>query len=115
MLLSPDNTIFPNIKNMYLRLLAELGIVGFWSWMAFNFSVLAVVLSMRRSPNQDVKFSATAGLFAWFAVLLANLSLDSLAMPLIWITFGILLGLHEGSSKFSKSLQSSRSSPAEKK
>ncbi len=34
-LLSPENTIYPNTKNLYIRLLAETGILGFWVFVSF--------------------------------------------------------------------------------
>ena len=38
--LSPENRLYPNPKNMYVRLLAETGLIGFFIFIAFLFSVL---------------------------------------------------------------------------
>ena len=37
--LNPDSNIFPNAKNLYARLLAEVGLFGFWLFIAFYFSI----------------------------------------------------------------------------
>ncbi|MEP7134753.1 MAG: O-antigen ligase family protein [Chloroflexota bacterium] len=91
--LSPDNRLYPNPKNMYARLLAETGLLGFFLFLAFQFSVLGDVLSMLQKNQPLLRFLAVAGLFSWFAILLYNFTQDSFAIPNIWINFGILAGL----------------------
>jgi O-antigen ligase/polysaccharide polymerase Wzy-like membrane protein len=91
--LSPENRLYPNPKNMYARLLAETGLIGFFLFIAFQFSVLGDVLSVLQKRDSLMRFLGVAGLFSWFAILVYNATQDSFAIPNIWINFGVLAGL----------------------
>lgn len=91
--LSPENRLYPNPKNMYARLLAETGLLGFFLFLAFQFSVLGDVLSMLQKNKPFLRFLGVAGLFSWLAILLYDFTQDSFAIPNIWINFGILAGM----------------------
>jgi len=89
--LSPASSLYPNPKNLYLRLLAEDGIFGFIAFFSFLLAILAQVITalLRKS----LKVVGIAGLFSWIAILIYYLMQDSLAMAELWINFGIILGL----------------------
>jgi O-antigen ligase len=91
--LNPENRLYPNPKNLYLRLLAETGLVGFFVFLAFLFSVLGDALQALRSASGMMRYLGIAALFSWFAVALYNLTQDSFATPNLWINFGILVGM----------------------
>ncbi len=91
--LSPDNRLYPNPKSMYVRLLAETGLIGFFIFVAFLFSVLADSLLALRSNRPYMRYLGIAGLFSWLAVLMYNATQDSFATPNIWINLGILAGI----------------------
>ncbi len=91
--LDPTNRLYPNPKNLYLRLLAETGLVGFFIFMAFLFSVLGDALHALQSKTPIARYLGIAGIFTWFAVALYNVTQDSFATPNIWINFGILIGM----------------------
>ena len=91
--LSPENRLYPNPKNMYLRLLAETGLTGFILFVAFLFSVLGDSLRVLQSGTTFARYIGIAGLFSWIAVALYNATQDSFATPNIWINFGILVGM----------------------
>ena len=44
--LSPDNRLYPNPKNLYVRLLAEAGLIGFFLFLAFQFHILGDMLNL---------------------------------------------------------------------
>jgi O-antigen ligase len=92
-LLSPDNLTYPNNKNLYIRLLAETGIVGLWLFISFYLLLLGKVFTLLRSKRKELVFVGTASLLAWFAIVALGLSQDSLAMLNIWMPFGILVGM----------------------
>ncbi|HEX5808307.1 MAG TPA: O-antigen ligase family protein, partial [Anaerolineales bacterium] len=91
--LNPENRLYPNPKNMYVRLLAETGLIGFFVFIAFLFSVLGDALQALRSRMVMGRYLGIAGVFSWFAVALYNTTQDSFATPNIWINFGILVGM----------------------
>jgi O-antigen ligase len=91
--LSPENRLYPNPKNLYVRLLAETGLIGFFVFIAFLFSVLGDTLSALQSKTILGRYLGIAGIFSWFAIALYNLTQDSFATPNIWINFGILVGM----------------------
>jgi O-antigen ligase len=91
--LSPDDHLYPNPKNIYVRLLAETGLIGFVLFLAFQFYVLGEALALLQHKESWARFAAAAGVFAWFAITLYNLTQDSLTTPDIWIVPGIIIGL----------------------
>jgi O-antigen ligase len=91
--LSPENRLYPNPKNLYVRLLAETGLLGFFLFVAFQFYILGDVLNLLRHEEAWGRFAAVAGVFAWLAITFYNFTQDSLTTPNIWFVPGILLGL----------------------
>jgi O-antigen ligase len=91
--LSPDNRLYPNPKNLYVRLLAETGLIGFFVFIAFLFSILGDALTTMGSQTAFGRYLGIAGIFSWFAVALYNITQDSFATPNLWINFGILVGM----------------------
>ena len=90
--LSPSNRLYPNPKNMYVRILAEGGLLGFSFFLAFLFSLLGDALSFLRKPGL-LRFLGIAGLFSWLAIALYNTTQDSFATPNLWLNLGILVGM----------------------
>jgi len=103
--LSPENRLYPNPKNMYLRLLAETGLTGFILFVAFLFSVLGDSLRVLQSETTVARYLGIAGLFSWIAVALYNATQDSFATPNIWINFGILVGMTASAIESEKPFQ----------
>ena len=92
-LLSPDNQVFPNVNNLYVRLLSETGILGFWSFISFYLLLLGKILSLLGSKRKELAFLAVASLLAWLSIVLLGFTQDSLAMPTIWLPLGVLIGM----------------------
>lgn len=91
--LSPDSDLIPNTKSLYIRLLAETGLPGLWLFVAFMLSFLAIIRRMFISGDSTLRFVAIAGLFAWLALVLRNLTQDSFTFPIMWVILGIIAGL----------------------
>ncbi len=91
--LNPENRLYPNPKNIYVRLLAETGLLGFVLFLAFQFNLLGETLSLYKRSEHWARFAMVAGTFAWVAIALYNFTQDSLATPNIWIVPGILAGI----------------------
>jgi O-antigen ligase len=90
--LSPSNRLYPNPKNMYIRILAETGLFGFAFFLAFLLGLLGDALSFLRRPEL-LRFLGIAGLCSWLAIVLYNITQDSFATPNIWVNLGILVGM----------------------
>ena len=90
--LNPENRLYPNPKNLYVRLLAETGLAGLFAFLAFQFTLLGEVVLAIRQKTRIWKFLGAAGLFTWFAVSFSNFTQDSFTNPNIWLNFGILAG-----------------------
>jgi O-antigen ligase len=90
--LNPSNRLYPNPKNMYVRVLAEGGLMAFSFFLAFLFSLLGDTLSFLRKPGL-LRFLGIAGLCSWLAISLYNFTQDSFATPNFWINLGILVGM----------------------
>lgn len=84
--------VFPNPKNMYVRVLAETGLVGFWLFIAFFISISGSFYRQLRASDQINKFIGTAGLFGLIAVAILYFTLDSFALPIMWVFLGTCLG-----------------------
>ena len=91
--LSPMNSSFPNTKNLFVRIIAETGILGLGAFLGFLFYVLAQILTLGSVPGREARFFGIAGIFTWFALILFSLTQDSFAMPNTWINLGMLLGV----------------------
>jgi O-antigen ligase len=91
--LNPENRLYPNPKSMYVRLLAETGLVGFFVFIAFLFSVLGDALRALQSQTITGRYLGIAGIFSWFAIVLYNITQDSFATPNLWINVGVLVGM----------------------
>lgn len=89
---SPKNRLFPNPKNMYARLLAETGLLGFALFFIYQFSLLGDILNALKG-SVVLRYAGIAALFSWIAILIYNATQDSFATPNIWINFGILAGM----------------------
>ncbi len=91
--LSPDSTLYPNPKNLYVRLLAETGLIGFILFLAFQFSLLGDALRAFRQGSPMARYLGIAAVFTWLALIFYNMTQDSLAIPNLWINLGMLVGL----------------------
>jgi O-antigen ligase len=90
--LDPASRLYPNPKNMYVRLLAETGLVGFVLFCIFLLAALADALDLFRRGG-FWGYLGTAGFFAWLAIALYNVTQDSFATPNIWLVLGIIAGV----------------------
>lgn len=91
--LSPDNKLYPNPKNLYARLLAETGLIGFFLFLAFQFSILGDVITVLKQKAVVWHYLGVASIFTWIALFFYNMTQDSFATPNLWINAGVLVGL----------------------
>ncbi len=77
------------VKNFYLRLLAETGLVGTAAFFAFLIAVGGCALYLWLSPERGPSFWGTAGLLGILAFGMSAFSFDSLALPNMWVILGL--------------------------
>jgi O-antigen ligase len=81
----------PNIKNLWIRILAETGIVGFAFFSAWLISLLKKATIFRLSGETLNKMAGYWGIFIIIGIILEGFSIDSFAMPFFWISAGFVL------------------------
>jgi len=80
----------PNIKSLWVRLLAETGIVGFSSFIAWCCVMVKSAWSMRSNTSPLFKVIGWTGLFVLIAFITEGFSTDTFALPYLWISLGIV-------------------------
>jgi hypothetical protein len=90
LLFSPTSIALPNPKNLWARLLSETGLAGSVPFAAFMLVLGAASVSLARRPEPLARYIGIAGCMSWAAALLAGFSLDSFALPTMWISMGIV-------------------------
>ena len=81
----------PNIKSLWVRLLAETGLVGFsliicWlylHWQSAHFLENSVT-------NDRIKVIGLAGKFTILGLIFEGFSVDSFALPYLWVALGLV-------------------------
>ena len=81
---------FPNVKSLWTRLLAETGIVGFAVFITWVYILFRSALLSYRSQDRLIKTFALAGQLCLVALLAEGFSIDSFAMPYLWVTAGLV-------------------------
>lgn len=77
-------------KNLYLRLLAETGIVGAVTFLAFVIANLGCALYLWLSRQKEWQYWGAASLCGLLAFSLSALTFDSFVIPNMWVLFGLI-------------------------
>ncbi len=77
-------------KNLYLRLLAETGIVGTAAFLAFFTAILGSAVYLWLDRRREWQYWGMASLCGLLAVALAALTFDSFVIPNMWVVFGLI-------------------------
>jgi hypothetical protein len=80
----------PNIKSLWVRLLAETGIVGFASFIAWFYVLFRLSWFIRLSKDPLFRMIGWSGLFVLTAFIIEGFSTDTFALPYLWISLGIV-------------------------
>jgi hypothetical protein len=78
------------VKNMPLRILTETGIIGAATFTAFVIAVIGCMLYSYPSMDDEQRFWGRAGLFGLIAFVPIVFSIDSFAVPNLWVVFGLM-------------------------
>jgi O-antigen ligase len=87
------DSALPNIKNMWVRLLAETGFIGFFSFVTFLLVMFwsgQYLVKNRKDLSQNLGFAA---ILVCLAMVGEGFSLDTFALPYTWLIFGMCVSL----------------------
>ena len=79
-----------NVKNLWVRLLAETGIVGFALFVSFLVLFGFTSVEMARHGTGKRKTLGYMGLFMLAALVAEEFSVDSFALPYLWFSMGLV-------------------------
>jgi O-antigen ligase len=77
-------------KHFYLRILAETGLIGAATFLAFLTAICGCALYLWPSRHVEFRFWGVAGLLGLIAFLMVAFSFDSFAIPNMWVVFGFI-------------------------
>lgn len=80
----------PNIKSLWVRLLAETGLAGFSIFLAWFFILWRSTRLTYYSDQPMLKMLALAGQLSILAFIGEGFSIDSFAMPYLWVSAGLI-------------------------
>ncbi len=80
----------PNIKSFWIRLLAETGIAGFSAFLTWYLVIWASARFLRQSDKVNYRVIGWAGLFVLVAFLTEGFSVDTFALPYLWVSLGMV-------------------------
>lgn len=81
----------PNTKNLWVRLLSETGLVGFSvfvSWLVVLWRSARYLITQH--ADALIKVLGMSGMFVLLGLLMEGFSIDSFALPYLWISTGLL-------------------------
>jgi hypothetical protein len=84
------DTYLPNTKSMWSRLLAETGMVGFALFVSWLFVLWQTGSGLMKSSSSLLRTAGMAGMLAIVAFLVEGFSIDSFALPYLWVAMGLL-------------------------
>ncbi len=82
--------VVPNIKSLWVRLLAETGMVGFAAFLAWCLVVFRSAWGIRMNQSHLFKMIGWFGLFVLIAFVFEGFSTDTFALPYVWLSMGIV-------------------------
>lgn len=84
-----------NIKNLWVRLLAETGIVGFSMFIGWLVSLAPEFINKYKSEINMRKTLGLMGMLTLAALFFEGFSIDSFAMPYLWVSLGLAAASYE--------------------
>jgi O-antigen ligase len=83
-------TSLPNVKNLWLRLLGETGLVGFSIFAAWLYLLWTVGKFLQSKSAMIYRVIGWMGMLVIVAMIGEGFSVDTFALPYYWIAFGLL-------------------------
>jgi hypothetical protein len=99
LILDPSRDAFMNPKSLWMRLLAETGIIGFLTFVSWLIGLGLVAFWFNRGKQGVASVLGLAAILAMVALIFEGFSLDTFALPQLWIILGLLTASSMISSK----------------
>lgn len=85
-----EQPFLPNTKSLFVRLLAETGLVGFSIFALFLYAHWRTTRLLNKAQSPTFRLIALAGQFSLLALIGEGFSIDSFAMPYLWVFTGLI-------------------------
>jgi hypothetical protein len=85
-----EQTFLPNTKSLFVRLLAETGLVGFSIFILFLYAHWRSTRLLSKAQSPTLRLISLAGQFSLLAMIGEGFSIDSFAMPYLWVFTGLV-------------------------
>jgi hypothetical protein len=82
--------VIPNVKSFWIRLLSETGLVGFSVFAAWQIVLWRAGAFLRAKRFMFFRTLGWMGAFAILAFICEGFSIDSFALPYLWVAMGLL-------------------------
>lgn len=92
-MMDPNQPSFPNPKNLWIRLASETGILGFGLYFTWLILLTRLAIGLARSHQGLSGWIGIAGILSLGSQVVEGLSLDTFALPQIWIMNGLLTAM----------------------
>ena len=84
-------TIIPNTKSLWVRLLSETGLVGFSCFLTWLIVMWFTGRKLYKQKEPIFKMVGFAGQLVLLAYIVEGFSMDTFALPYVWISMGIMI------------------------
>lgn len=78
------------VKNFYLRLMAETGLVGLAAFAVFFVAIFGCTLFLWLSADAQQRFWGTGGILGIIVFIVSAFTFDSFTLPNMWVVFGLI-------------------------
>ncbi|NPV55513.1 MAG: O-antigen ligase family protein [Anaerolineae bacterium] len=79
-----------NIKSLWVRLLAETGIIGFSLFIGWLYHIARQAILTWRQADKSLSTLGLMGIFVLIGLLFEAFSIDSFGLPYIWVALGLV-------------------------
>ncbi len=94
-----------NSKSLWVRLLAETGIIGFSAFIGWLFAIFQGIPGKLKKATRPSSAMGWMTIFILIGLVFEGFSLDSFGMPYLWIALGIVSSMHLTTSNSQPEIQ----------
>ena len=89
--LEPGNPSLANPKNLWVRILAETGILGASAFIVWYVILAVTAIRLSKSSLQSLKMLGMMGILFFLSQIVEGFSIDTFALPYLWVASGLIL------------------------